>query len=316
MVPGEGERVIASTTFVNGVTLTDEDWFNDLNRLHYTIFSDPADAAAVRTALGIREVLTANRTYFVRTDGSDSNTGLANTAGGAWLTLQKAANYIQQNIDLAGFVVTVQVGSGTYTSGVSMFSPFVGGSASQVAGVVFSGDTTTPSNVVISTTAATCFVASFGAKYAVQGFKITTASSGDGLYASACGQIVVTGKMDFGTIVTGNYCVRAGLNSCIVISGNHNITANMDIWLYADRGGRIEAISGTITLTGTPAFLASCVYARNTGLVYSASLTFSGAATGSRYTANLNGVVDSNGGGANYFPGNSVGTTGTGGQYA
>lgn len=35
---------MADTTFVNGVTLTDEDWFNDVNRLHYTIFNDPANA--------------------------------------------------------------------------------------------------------------------------------------------------------------------------------------------------------------------------------------------------------------------------------
>lgn len=37
---------MSSTTFVNGVTLTDDDWFNDVNRLHYTIFNDPADLAA------------------------------------------------------------------------------------------------------------------------------------------------------------------------------------------------------------------------------------------------------------------------------
>ena len=42
---------MADTVFVNTVTLSDEDWFNDLNRLHYTIFSDPANLAAVKATL-------------------------------------------------------------------------------------------------------------------------------------------------------------------------------------------------------------------------------------------------------------------------
>lgn len=43
---------MADTTFTNNVTLTDADWFQDVNRLHYTILGDPADAADVRSALG------------------------------------------------------------------------------------------------------------------------------------------------------------------------------------------------------------------------------------------------------------------------
>lgn len=42
---------MADTTFVNQTTLSDEDWFNDLNRLHYTIFGDPADLATLRATL-------------------------------------------------------------------------------------------------------------------------------------------------------------------------------------------------------------------------------------------------------------------------
>jgi len=43
---------MADTTYVNGVTLTDADWFNDVNRLHYTIFGDPSTVGAARTNLG------------------------------------------------------------------------------------------------------------------------------------------------------------------------------------------------------------------------------------------------------------------------
>jgi hypothetical protein len=48
---------MSDTSFTNGTTLTDADWFNDVNRLHYTILGDPANVAAVRTALSIGPVL-------------------------------------------------------------------------------------------------------------------------------------------------------------------------------------------------------------------------------------------------------------------
>lgn len=43
---------MADTTYTTGVTAITADTMNDLNRLHYTILSDPADAAAVATAIG------------------------------------------------------------------------------------------------------------------------------------------------------------------------------------------------------------------------------------------------------------------------
>src|SRR3989442_1721230 len=92
------------------------------------------------TLPGVRELLTAARTYYVRTDGSDSNTGLSNTAGGAFLTIQKAID-VATTADLNGFTVTLKLGDGTYTSPLSL-KPFVGAGE-----IVIEGNTATPGNV-------------------------------------------------------------------------------------------------------------------------------------------------------------------------
>lgn len=39
---------MSDTVFTNNVTLTDADWFNDVNRLHYTIFADPSSLGAAQ----------------------------------------------------------------------------------------------------------------------------------------------------------------------------------------------------------------------------------------------------------------------------
>lgn len=67
-------------------------------------------------------------TYYVRTDGNDSNTGTANTSGGAWLTIQKAASTV-----VAGDTVEVQ--AGTYAEAVSETT-----SGSLASPIVFNGN--------------------------------------------------------------------------------------------------------------------------------------------------------------------------------
>jgi hypothetical protein len=53
-----------------------------------------------------------------------------------------------------------------------------------------------------------------------------------------------------------------------------------------------------------------------TGLgIYVSGATFAGSATGPRYVVSLNGVINTFGGGASVFPGNSAGSIATGGQY-
>ncbi len=54
-------------------------------------------------------------TYYVRTDGNNSNSGTVNSSGGAWLTIQKAASTMA-----AGDTVRVQ--TGTYNERISITS--------------------------------------------------------------------------------------------------------------------------------------------------------------------------------------------------
>jgi hypothetical protein len=75
--------------------------------------TDLKSAGCITLTAGLAQTklrLTANQTYYVRKDGSNSNDGLTNTALGAWLTLQYAFDWVCQNIEGGGWTVTLQLG--------------------------------------------------------------------------------------------------------------------------------------------------------------------------------------------------------------
>lgn len=256
-----------------------------------------------------REVLTGSRTYYVRTDGSNSNTGLVNNAGGAFLTIQKALDVVYGTLDLGGFNVTIQVVGGPYTVGGSQTSPQVGAGT-----VTILGDATTPSNVTINVTSANAIaVSGAGTKLALSGLKLTATTSGTLVNATSGGQIDLTGKMEFGAAATEAISIAGGVVNSIGIS--HTISGSSPIFVDSSNG-KLLWFGGTTTLTGTPAFSTAFAYAQNIGFAQISGVTFSGSATGSRYSSNSNSVIQTFGSGATYLPGNAGGTTGTGGIYA
>jgi hypothetical protein len=94
-----------------------------------------------------RVMLTENRTYYVRPDGNDDNSGLADTAGGAWATLQYAYNKIATTLDMNGYTVTVQMADGTYAGGINHATD----APSIVNGPIYiRGNIASPQNVVVN----------------------------------------------------------------------------------------------------------------------------------------------------------------------
>jgi hypothetical protein len=291
---------------------------------------DDADAATQRTTLGlggaavlevgttvgtvaagnlVKEKLTANRTYYVRTDGSNSNTGLVNNAGGAFLTLQKAYDTLV-TLDLGGFIGTIQVGQTgqTFTDGLLLMVPVTGGNVTlDLGGSTIHLTNGYPINVYTPIA------------LTVQNGTLRTTTGGDCLRLNVPGTRAVVGaNMVFGACA-GSHLVAIN-NSLITLETSYSITGSATAsHLRAALGGSISISGITVTLSGTLSF-APFARVLKGGLINSLASSFTGGTiTGSRYICESLGVIDTYGGGANYFPGNAAGTGGTttgGGVYA
>lgn len=263
------------------------------------------------TLPGVRELLTAARTYYVRTDGSDSNTGLSNTAGGAFATVQKAVDTIA-NLDLGTQQATIQVADGTY-------APFelrscVGALAPRIV-----GNTTTPANVLISATAASVNAvrAVNAGAWALGGLKLQATGSGaSGLRAEGRTTVTFSDFTEFGACASRHVFSRGG--AAVYIVANTRITgAAQTFFEAAYAGAYFEYVGGyTCAIVGTPVAGYATVVAGLCSVVVINAITFSGSATGIRYAVGTNSVIQTFGSGANYFPGDAAGTNDGSGVYS
>src|SRR5262245_35229457 len=173
---GANREIGRGTYAASGPALSRDSVLNSTNGGGRINLGGSAEVFVTLAASDVREALTANRTYYVRTDGSDVNTGLANTAAGAFLTIQKAVDTISASLDLNGFTVTVQVADGTYTGAVALKN-VVGFRTS--GDLVIQGNAGSPTNVVVSPTGGNGFTAvGLSALWILKDLKITTSGGG------------------------------------------------------------------------------------------------------------------------------------------
>jgi hypothetical protein len=258
---------------------------------------------------GGREVLTADRTYYVRTDGSDSNNGLANSSGGAFLTLQKAVD-VTCGLDLSIYNVTIQAGAGTYTGNIVFSGPW-GGKGS----VTIKGDSSTPSNCVISTSSF-CLgnTGVLPAGLTIDGFKLTS-SANSCIVNNGLG-VINFQNIEFGSASLRHISVSGGK---VTATGNYSVSGGAQIHVYVENSGYAQLNTRTVTFSASVTFSTAFASITRTSGLLANSMTFTLGAfsvTGTRYTASVNAWIVTSGGGASYFPGDAAGSTATGGQYS
>ena len=252
--------------------------------------------------LVFREKLTAARTYYVRTDGNDSNTGLVNNSGGAFLTIQKAIDTVA-TLDLSIYGATISVADGTYAENV-VLKPIVGSSVATIQ-----GNTTTPGNCIIAPTTGSCVAVGAGMlqEYILDGFRYNAGTSGFGI-VSGYGTVRLR-NFTVGAVSAGFAQIYASNRAVIIASStSYTIAGGGGYHFQAANGGSITANASTVTVSGTPAFSSAFAISTNGSLLVCASTTFSGSATGKRYELASHGIIQTAGAGASLFPGNAAGT--------
>ena len=266
-----------------------------------------------------RAVISANMTLFVAPPptGSDGANDCTSSASPCQ-TIQRAVD-VAATKDFGGHSITIHLADGTYNSGASLSGTVTGRSIGVPGGVgiLIIGNIGSPGSVVVADTSSrpAAFIASDNASFELEGITITSAK-GSGVFPESHARIVVS-KVVFGATHFGHMHAETG--GSVTVFGDYGITGGAPAHIEAVLGGRIIYLESphTVILTGAPHFSTAFVSLDQGSVAYvhHAFVTFHGAATGARYLIKGNSILETEGGGASFLPGDSPGTLLTGGQY-
>lgn len=248
-------------------------------------------------------------TVFVDPTGSDTNNDGLGTGTGAMQTITGAFNLIQQNFQPNAGAQPIQLANATYTSSDTFLGGTTGGFLLQLGGAAGQG-----ANVIYQGLA-------FNKDYVALQYHDMTFNTGAGS-CIRCGQsgvVDILSGVTFGA-ASGAAHLEAMNGGVLNLSNSYTASGGaVGFHLYAHDGGQIAAGNGvTLTVSGNVSATDFAISQIN-GLINVGGLTISGAgvagSTGARYSASLGGGIWTNGGGANYFPGNSAGSATSPGWY-
>jgi len=234
----------------------------------------------IRDIVNATERLTEDRTYYVRTDGSDLNLGLTNTAAGAFKTLQKAVD-AAYDLDCGGYKVTIQVASGTYTAGVKIIGRLRNAYDTNRRPFQIIGDIVTPANVAIVIPSANA-IELFDAYLYLDGVSISTTSGGYGTLVRFHSTLE-TGNIRFGNVASE--MIACQFNSIFDASGTIDVAGDADSFAHVTKNSLFSATNQTINFSkpGGNSF-GTYVYGINNASVEFDGCTLTGAIAAGRTT--------------------------------
>lgn len=244
---------MSDTIFVNAVTLTDADWFNDVNRLHYTIFGDPATAAVAARALQNKGADIASAGTL---DLSSATGDFVHITGTTTITAITLSSGKEMTLVFDG-ILTLTYNATTLILPTSANITTAAGDTA-----VFRGDGS--GNVrCISYVRRTGAPLTFGVTHANGGVVYSTASALAVSAVGSSGQILRSGGAGAPTWSTATYPSTAGTAGKILRSDGTNLTSTTATYpdtlqdgefLYSDGANNVtgntrfkEATNGTLT---------------------------------------------------------------------
>lgn len=274
-------------------------------------------AAQLSGSVSDAVITSGDRTYYVApSGGSDSNDGLSTSA--PFATLQKAITVmhgltiVDQNSN-----VIIQLMDGTHTIAAQI-------NVRQFAGngqVIIQGNTSDKTAVTLVAATASSIMLNFigngGCRYFLRDMTFQGNSSNQAINLSSNGRLTV-GALKFTTGFT-NFVSIANLSFFQMIGATYEIAGGASVpFLIQRMSTLLWTTNAVVTITGTPAWSSAFInlidhaYAR----ISVANVSFSGSATGTRYVISGMSELQTNGGGANFFPGNGAGTAADTSLYA
>lgn len=262
-----------------------------------TLKVDPAGGHVSLPLTPQRETLGGPRAFFVSPDGSNVASGRAGNA--TFRSVQKALNVVFGSLDLSGHDVTIYLAPGSYAEALDVNSPQVGagriilaGQGPGISAVTLDGG----AGIAVRVTGA-------GTRLYLRGLRVTTSGFAS-LFVESGGFVQAVGPIEFGRSgvhhVFCSGCSIANLNTPITLTGGA-----AGSHLFALNNGLLNIEAANYVLMVSPVFGASFANTTSGGIILATGNSFAGAASGARFFATVNGVVQTFSAGPDYFPGST-----------